>query len=625
MKKFLIFSLLVIPTFVFASSGNDVMDISTALFMEAFVSIHMSVFVLMPLSKIISKTSDKEEANKKFWILFAIRALVLLFFDFFITTGIAIVDFFAVFVGAFIILPLGISKTGSDERKSRQLLSQIEVKTEPTCSKCNSVVKADDKFCSNCGNPIDSIIQKEETIEKEFVKPTNFDPIYSKDENSLLEEFIDREITKAGIDLKSGLMPSEILKRKNILNIIFSILLFVYISLVFFHFPLYTYIIGFILLIVFINMTSKYDLKKYIIREVKARPSEKISNIVMNIKNSLIVDDKKIIRDVCVVVAIILPLFIFKDPRILYEKQDNGYAVRFYTFGLTNFKTATIEEKYKGEDVVALRGNTFSNMPFLEKVTLPNTIIEIRGQAFKNDKKLISVNIPNRLEYLGGGAFYNCTSLETITLPDTLTEMGGETFYNAKSLKYIKLPSNLSEIRGDSFEYCESLSEITIPDSVTRIGGHAFYGCNSLKTVNFTQNSKLKEIGSSAFRQCNSLYTITLPYGVDINERAFKESPTSITYFNVSNTSIVAGYQNRLTHDFKQDEEFELVTNGKTVKIKLNYSFYSSHRYSFIVTDDIYHYVTLSDTKSYEKVSDDLLMILSSYDDDYVRIIFYYK
>ena len=109
-----------------------------------------------------------------------------------------------------------------------------------------------------------------------------------------------------------------------------------------------------------------------------------------------------------------MPSIIFLKPKILYEKVDNGYAVRYYAFGLTNFKTATIPETYKNEKVVSLRGNTFSNMPFLKSVKLPDTITEIRGQAFKNCKRLTDVNIPENLEYLGGGAFYNAKSIKRI-------------------------------------------------------------------------------------------------------------------------------------------------------------------------------------------------------------------
>ena len=82
------------------------MGMAMALFMEAFVSIHMSVFVLLPLSKMISR----ENSKKIFWILFWIRIAILLCFDFFITTGIAVVDFLAVFVGAFLVTPISIKK-----------------------------------------------------------------------------------------------------------------------------------------------------------------------------------------------------------------------------------------------------------------------------------------------------------------------------------------------------------------------------------------------------------------------------------------------------------------------------------------------------------------------------------
>ena len=51
----------------------------------------------------------------------------------------------------------------------------------------------------------------------------------------------------------------------------------------------------------------------------------------------------------CMIAAVLLPLIIFSSPRILYEKVDGGYAVRYYLFGLTNFTTATIPEKHNNE------------------------------------------------------------------------------------------------------------------------------------------------------------------------------------------------------------------------------------------------------------------------------------
>lgn len=547
-KKLLsIISLLFMPTLVFASGGNNDFPVGIALGIETLISIPMALFVLNPLTKLFSK----EKSKKTFWTLFVIRASILIFCDFFVTPFIAIVDFIAVFIGAFLIVPISfaITKTKINGRSNQVIGTtpvasttsvQDQVKgVELKCAKCNTILQITDKFCSNCGEPFDGnnvVVSKNanasvKATSKVAVLPTNFDKIYSLTEDKMLEEFINRELTKAGIDRSSKLIPSDILKRKKTLNIIFSILVFVFITLIFFHFPIDTYIVGIVILFIFFKVTKKYDLIKYLKKQLKARPGEKISNVVMSVKNTFITDNSKGIFVIELLVAIILPLIIFSSPRIIYEKVDGGYAVRYYIFGLTNFKTATIPETYKNEKVISLRGNTFSNMQFLESVSLPDSITEIRGQAFKNCYKLSEVNIPKKLEYLGGGAFYNAKSIKRIELPDTLTYLGGESFYGAKSLEYVRLSNNLSEIRGDSFEYCTSLKSIIIPDNVTRIGGHAFYGDSSLLEVSISENSKLSEIGSSAFRKCPNLYHITIPSRTYVNERAFKESPTTVNRY----------------------------------------------------------------------------------------------
>ena len=392
------------------------------------------------------------------------------------------------------------------------------------CENCGKELDNTYKFCSVCGTPFAKNNVEVLKDSNKILNYSYFDPIYRNSEEELVEEFINREMKKAGFEEVSNLIPEEILKRKKVFDIIFSILLFVYVSIIFFHFPIYTYVIGFIILFVFYISNKKYSLMKYLKKQVKSRPNEKISNIVMNTKTSLVNDNTKILRKISVVIALILPILLFFNPRIMYEKVDEGYAVRFYTFGISNFKTASIPSTYKGENVISLRGNTFSNMLLLEEVTLPDTITEIRGQAFKNNIKLRKVNIPQKLEYLGGGAFYNCTSITNIELPDTLTYMGGETFYNAVSLESVKLSNNLSEIRGSTFEECKSLKRIEIPDNITRIGSHAFYGNTYLREVILTENSKLEEIGSSAFRNCQFLEKITIPKETYCAQNAFKES-----------------------------------------------------------------------------------------------------
>ena len=414
--------------------------------------------------------------------------------------------------------------------------NQSTTDTNLKCKNCGGNIKVTDKFCGNCGQPCNPSKQNTEIvdppIQKKIVTKANFDSMYNLTESQLLEEFINRQLSKLQIDKNSKVIPASLLKRKQILNILFVLLLFIYIILIFFHFPLLTYLIGLVLLIILFKYTRNYNMLKYLKKQIQERPSEKITNIIMNVQTTFVPNKTKPIFIVGVIAAIILPLIIFAKPITFYEKMDNGYGVRFYTFGLTNFKTVNIPETYKGEEIVSIRGNVFANMPFLEEVNLPNSITEIRGKAFKNDISLTKINIPDSLEYLGGSAFYNCSSLRSVKLPDTLTYMGGETFYNAYSLENIELSKNLQEIRGNTFEECSSLISIDIPDSVTRIGGHAFYGASRLSEVNITENSNLEEIGSSAFRECSSLLSIRVPKQTYINSRAFKNSPTSIYYYD---------------------------------------------------------------------------------------------
>ena len=403
------------------------------------------------------------------------------------------------------------------------------------CNKCGNTVTVNDKFCTHCGEAISDNNIK--VTLKKILKTTDFDSMYLGSDNTLLENFIKRELTKLGMDNNTKLIPSDVLKRKNILNIIFCFLTYVYVCLIFFHFPILVYIIGLIILFIFYRMSNKYDFIEYLKKCIIERPSEKISNIIMSSKVSLVEDNSIMSKKILIVVSVVLGLILFYKPHIMYEKVAGGYAVRFYTYGLSNFDRVTIPETYKGEKVVGLRGNTFSNMFFLKKVSLPDTITFIRGQAFKNCFKLKGVDLPKKLEYLGGGSFYNAKSLERIVLPDSLTYLGGESFYNNSSLVEVKLSNNLQEIRGDTFSGCNSLLSIEIPDSVTRIGGHAFYENYKLNNVVISSNSKLQSIGSSAFRRCYDLYEITIPENTSVNYRAFKESPTVINRY-ISQSSL---------------------------------------------------------------------------------------
>jgi flagellar M-ring protein FliF len=144
----------------------------------------------------------------------------------------------------------------------------------------------------------------DETVTGRIVHVEDFDPLFAMSEEDCVEGFIKREMQRAGITEEQNLIPEDMLRRKNILNAVLAVLLFVYISLFFFHFPMKTYVIGLIILVVYAFLTSRYQLIKYLKKEIRSRSQEKISNIVMNVKASKILfsgadqdDDATVVSD----------------------------------------------------------------------------------------------------------------------------------------------------------------------------------------------------------------------------------------------------------------------------------------------------------------------------------------
>ncbi len=115
----------------FSTTNGSSDDLAAArgmcLFMEAFCTIHMTVFVLIPLSRIFG--GDKHK--KLFWTLFLMRVVILLIGNFFINIGMAIIDFFAIFIGAFLVVPICAGIKGIPiNKKSNQVIIPKEKNAE---------------------------------------------------------------------------------------------------------------------------------------------------------------------------------------------------------------------------------------------------------------------------------------------------------------------------------------------------------------------------------------------------------------------------------------------------------------------------------------------------------------
>ena len=512
---------------------NSSMSGSQDLYICFFYWLFLSVFFIAEINSYVRKSNKKISWSKI--LVFRIIYGIILFC--FFGPAMLFIDFFVIWLtgairplsGAWAKLfsaPLSTIEEKTQEsdvffrcKKCNMLLSYLDrvcpkcgEHTENydyigQCKNCNTFVKEGEKFCSNCGLELTSIIRMKDIPDSSgsnnnaavatnqvvsknviYANKADYNNEYStKSEEQLLNDFIAKELTKYNMNDLKHQLPLSVYRKKMILNILFVILLFFFNVLIFFHFDIYIYIIYAIILIILFIKTRKFNLNKFYTKEIKSRPSEKISNIILSTKNDYVSDKSRFILIIGMILCILIPAFYFKEPRVFYEKSEDGYGyvVRFYTLGLTKNNKVVIPDTYNDEPVVGIRGNVFKNMFLLKEVVLPDTITEIRGSTFKNDISLLK----------------------------------------------IKLPSNLTRIGGNAFENCSNLTSINIPDKVTRIAGHAFQGCTNLSRVNISENSQLKEIGSSAFRDCSSLRQISLPQSTAVNQRAFKNSPTSITRF----------------------------------------------------------------------------------------------
>lgn len=598
LRNTLIVMLLLFPSLVYAGTGDNQFPRSFAIGLEAFVTLHMSLFVFLPFANLF----DPDKSKKLFMKLFIGRITILLIFDFFITPSIAIVDFLAVFVGAFLVVPITSAVTkknafGKTNQIFQQTMNPATALTSTNlilkCTKCDNILQSTDKFCPKCGAAIE---ENNIQVSQDTGLLVPFDSTYLANEKTILKNIIKEEIELQGEDEKT-LSTSSLNLKRTILLVIFGLLTMLCSIMYFFNIPLIRcLLIELVAVIIYVVMHKKFNIVNVISKQARKNPDADISKIISDIRNTkqniMMPNILKIV--LVVVIGILLPCIVFFNPKVIYTRYGDGYKVLRYTRGFMYNEEVTIPSMHEGRTVLAIeesafkyskvkkvnlseglesirvkafygcdelveitipstvyeiRSEAFANCANLATVNLPEGLTDIRAGAFANDASLVNIELPSTLQYLGARAFSYCSSLEEITIPEGITELNGATFEYNTSLKKINLhddiisihgevfmgcsnlnnitlPSKITEIRGNTFEYCTSLTYIDVPEGVTRIGGHAFYGCSNLSTVNLP--STVLEIGSSAFRQCDSLYSIRIPYRTVVNERAFKESPTTV-------------------------------------------------------------------------------------------------
>ncbi len=210
-----------------------------------------------------------------------------------------------------------------------------------------------------------------------------------------------------------------------------------------------------------------------------------------------------------------------QGPSLYFELNEDGASYSVIAPGeQRNYKNIIIPKSYMGLPVTGIGIRAFDYCPYLESVTIPDSITAINNTAFSGCSSLKSVIIPDSVTAIGNSAFYECTSLESVTIPDSVTQIGHSAFYNCKALSEVKLSESLIKIDSSAFSGCSALTEIILPDSLLELGAGAFSGCTSLQSVVMGKNIKEMKATTSegsregTFSSCVSLKHVELPEGI---------------------------------------------------------------------------------------------------------------
>ena len=332
-----------------------------------------------------------------------------------------------------------------------------------------------------------------------------YGPNSEKVADDYLNKYIEAFLTEN--QLKNHVMP-KIFRRRLLVSLVYSIILFLdIVHLCLWHEHYVLDVLVFLgLTLVYIILLKRMRMDKWLRREVKKRPMDPIDNVLASqVSGSRSGTLSWAAAAALPVITLIAAGFLFAKPHFIFEKNNSGYDVRYYTLALQNDDKVVVPETYKGLPVNEIRGKTFCSLN-ITSVQLPFGITEIRGETFQNCRKLSEIVIPEGVERIGGHAFENCRSLASVTLPRSLGSIGSS-----------------------AFRQCKALREIDIPDSVVEIGQSAFRGCDGLEYLRVP--ASVREIGPSAFRECRNLKTIDIPKDALLGEKVFKDTNAEVNRY----------------------------------------------------------------------------------------------
>ncbi len=160
----------------------------------------------------------------------------------------------------------------------------------------------------------------------------------------------------------------------------------------------------------------------------------------------------------------------------------------------------TVPETIDGQTVTAIGENAFAANPYLQQVTLPDTVTHIAANAFADCTVLTQISAAG-VTTLGDAAFAGCSALKSLSFAQQLTQIGARAFAGCTALQNLHCEQLLA-IPEAAFMGCTALQSLYIP-AVRVFGASAFDGCSALVSVRCAWN-QVTALGDRAFADCTS-------------------------------------------------------------------------------------------------------------------------
>ena len=269
-----------------------------------------------------------------------------------------------------------------------------------------------------------------------------------------LEAYAESFVKEQNADAK--VIHATAAKMKIISSVIYAVLLFLLVSLKMFYHEFQTF--WFLMMVVVITFVwastvrNRFTTGISLRKKMASMPDADIDSVIASESENYV--KLPVVRAVIAAVVILAVgalVVIYRTPHMIYEKNDTGYGVRYYTLSLQPENYVVIPDTWKGEPVTEIRGHVFYGMSSLYGIDLPKGITEIRGNTFEGCSRLRSIVIPEGVTRIAGHAFCNCTSLSEVKIPSTVRSIGSSAFRNCRSLKQITIPRDC-EVNGRAFK-----------------------------------------------------------------------------------------------------------------------------------------------------------------------------